>query len=163
RLLPLLRGLNPRVDGALVRTAAALRLDEIALAEQAAEIPLREEDCALAIGLGELRAAPAAVRVGVLGRAARRLGGGELGAAHVAAGLRSRAPGSRGEVELPGGLVWSVEQGTGYLRAGRTGPSPCPVPLALDGRPVRFGPWLVTARPVAARRDAGPEVAHVDG
>jgi hypoxanthine phosphoribosyltransferase len=162
RLLPLLRELNPRVEEALVRTAMVLRLDEAALAGRAADLPLRDEGDALAIGLGELRSAPAAVRVRVLGRAARRLGGGELGAAHIAAWLRSLAPGFRGEVELPGGLVWSVEQGMGYLRAGRKGPSPCPVPLALDGRPVRFGTWRVTARPVAARRDAGPEVAHVD-
>src|SRR5207248_4025113 len=56
----------------------------------------------------------------------------------------------------------SVEQGPGYLRAGRHGPSPCPVPLPLDGRPVVFGPWRVRAQPVAARGDAGPEVAHVD-
>lgn len=144
RILPGLRAENPRIDEALVRLAAGAAEDRAVLDYAAACLlgrggtgPVWQIACA------DLLEAPPAVAKRAILLAAERLGGGEIGAAHLEAALDiARGPdaGSR-NLDLPG-LVVTREYGALRLRAaGEVTAREAAVEIQGPDGPYALRPW----------------------
>ncbi len=147
-VIPFLEQLNPSVRDALVRTARLAADDEAALEARAAAIPVVAGAGGIRIAAAALAAVPRAVASRAVRRALRLLlhpYAGDL--ADIVAVL---------DVASGGSPAASISTG---LVAAREGPwvtihhPGTPQPIAAVAVPVpgevRFGPWLITAEPVA--------------
>jgi len=173
-VLPLLAILNPRIEAALVRLAAAARDDESYFAATVSRLlsAASPGEGPLTLPLSVLTGAPAALRGRLLRAAWERIAVSPrwLTARHVDAIERLLASGKTGDrLQLP--LDVTVERGRDALVLARGPASPealpdKPVQLAVPGD-ARIGPFLVRARPAADRGSlaVGAEVdaAAVEG
>ena len=151
-VLPVLRELSSAAERTIAETALLLR-DEQEVLEGAVDQALARLG-GPAVSLADLRELPAGLGRLVLRRLAEDAAGGSVpfSRADATAVLRLGERGGTQMLDLGAGVRAIAEYGTlrfargGSANADRT--SPDPVSLPVPGS-VRFGPWVVEARPVA--------------
>jgi tRNA(Ile)-lysidine synthase len=153
QLLPLLRRYNPRIEGALLRLAAASASDLAYLEEtvrafwQALAI---EDKGSVTFRRSELAALSPAIRDRLLLAACQQLlaDARQIEAVHIRSMVEALAKPAASHLSLPGGLTFAVDGEFVRLMLGREeAPKAGPIgetPLAVPGRTTLAG-WLVEA------------------
>lgn len=168
-LLPELRRYNRRVDGALLRLAAAAAEAEAALAseaEEAFERLARVQGGDVALPIAPVQASPGAVRTRVLRTAYRRAAGWdrELGERHLAAMARV-LQGGAARASLPGGYTLRRAGAEVILARGLPAASPVPETVLQCPGVTQVAGWRVEAELLpqeGAPLPSGPWEAHLD-
>jgi len=172
-LLPLLRRYNPKIDGALLRLAAATAsdlayLDETAMASWHA-LALKEEG-SVGFRRSELAALSPAIRSRLLQAACQQLlaDARQIEAVHIRSMVEALAKPAGSRLSLPGGLTFAVDGEFVRLTLGREAAArvrPIPeTPLAVPGRTTVAG-WLIEAEILPGQRvevGADPYEAFLD-
>ena len=170
QIMPVLRELNPRIEEALARFAAAASADNRHLedlADAAFSRLAERKGAAINLPRRDLAALPPAVATRVLNIAFTRLHGAaaDLESAHIEA-VREALRGAPGRLSLPGGIYATIDQSNLILsrgplrRAGRI----AEVALAVPGR-TEAGTWRIDASikpPPASSTSQDPLDAFLD-
>ena len=145
-LLPALRELDERAEGAVAETARQLREEAEVLDELVAERLAGFGGAWAPLSQAELRSmAPALARLVLRGAVESAAGAGTaLSRADADALLHLGERGGSASLDLGGGLRAVAEYGLLRFTRAREGPAPEPVLLAVPGS-VRFGEWEVRA------------------
>jgi tRNA(Ile)-lysidine synthase len=172
-LLPLLRHYNPKIDGALLRLAAATASDLSYLEETAGTfwqaLAVKDEG-SVSFRREELMALSPAIRTRLLLAACQQLlaDARQIEAVHIHSMVEALAKPAASRISLPGGLAFAVDGEAVRLTLGRevaAGVAPiAETPLTVPGRTTVAG-WLVEAEILPGERvevGADPYEAFVD-
>lgn len=172
-LLPLLRRYNPKIEGALLRLAAATVSDLTYLEETAAAswraLAVEDKD-SVGFRRSQLAALSPAIRNRLLQAACQQLlaDARQIEAAHIRSMVDALAKPASGRLSLPGGLAFAVDDEFVRLTLGREAAAkarPIPeTPLAVPGHTTVAG-WLIEAETLPGRRvevGADPYEAFLD-
>jgi tRNA(Ile)-lysidine synthase len=173
QLLPLLRRYNPKIEGALLRLAAATASD-LAYLEGTARafwhaLAVKDKG-SVGFRRSELAALPLAIRSRLLQAACQELlaDARQIEAVHVHSMVEALAKPAGARLSLPGGLAFAVDGEFVRLTLGREVAArvrPIPeTPLAVPGRTTVAG-WLIEAETPSGQKvevGAGPYEAFLD-
>jgi tRNA(Ile)-lysidine synthase len=159
QLLPLLRRYNPKIEGALLRLAAATAGDLAYLDETAAAswhaLAVKDED-SVRFRRSDLTALSPAITNRLLQAACQQLvaDARQIEAVHIRSMVEALAKPTASRLSLPGGLAFAVDGEFVRLTLGRetaasVGPIP-ETPLAVPGRTTVAG-WLIEAETLPAQ------------
>ena len=166
QLLPLLRSYNPKIEGALLRLAAATASDLAHLEETAGvfwhALAVKDKG-SVGFRRSELTALSPAIRNRLLQAACQQLLADvrQIEAVHIRSMVEALAKPADSRLSLPGGLAFAVDGESvrltlGQEAAARVRPIP-ETPLAVPGRTTLAG-WLVEAEVLPAQRvELGPD------
>ena len=172
-LLPILRRYNPRIQGALLRLAAATASDLAYLEKTAAafwhSLAIKDKD-SVRFRRSELVALPSAIRNRLLQAACRQLlaDARQVESVHIHSMVEALARGAGRPLSLPGGLAFTVDGEVVRLTVGQGAAARArPIPemsLAVPGRTAVAG-WQVEAEVLPAQEvevGADPYQAYLD-
>ncbi len=152
-LLPLLRGYNPKIEGALLRLAAATSSDLAYLDETAGvfwhALAVKDKR-SVSFRRSELTALSPAIRNRLLQAACQQLltDAHQIEAVHIRSMVEALAKPAASRLSLPGGLAFAVDGEAVRLTRGRQAAAKAkPIPetsLAVPGRTTVAG-WLIEA------------------
>ncbi len=173
QLLPLLRRYNPKIEGALLRLAAATASDLAYLEETASTfwhaLAVKDKG-SVGFRRSELAALPPAIRSRLLQAACRQLlaDARQIEAVHIHSMVEALTKPAGSRLSLPGGLVFAVDGEFVRLTLDREAAAevrPIPeTPLAVPGRTTVAG-WLIEAEILPGQRvevGAHPYQAFLD-
>jgi len=159
QLLPLLRSYNPKIEGALLRLAAATASDLAYLEETAGvfwhALAVKDKG-SVGFRRSELTALSPAIRNRLLQAACQQLlaDARQIEAVHIRSMVEALAKPASSHLSLPGGLAFAVDGESVRLTLGREAAArvrPIPeTPLAVPGRTTLAG-WLVEAEVLPAQ------------
>lgn len=166
QLLPLLRSYNPKIEGALLRLAAATTSDLAHLEETAGvfwhALAVKDKG-SVGFRRSELTALSPAIRNRLLQAACQQLlaDARQIEAVHIRSMVEALAKPAGSRLSLPGGLAFAVDGESVRLTLGREAAArvrPIPeTPLAVPGRTTVAG-WLVEVEVLPAQRvELGPD------
>jgi len=173
-LIPLIQSYNPRVTDALLRTAD-IAADDLALLDDETtrlwKETVQEQDNTIALDKERCQKLPAAAKRHMLRRAVERLLGDlkDIETRHIAEVMAALAKPAGKRLNLPGGLIFSIEYDKYLLSFDPAALSPFPTltgefPLKIPGETSLPG-WRIEATimlPTALKNDAGDYKAYFD-
>jgi tRNA(Ile)-lysidine synthase len=173
QLLPLLRRYNPKIEGALLRLAAATASD-LAYLEEAARaswpaLAVKDKG-SVRFRRSKLMAVPPAIRSRLLQAACQQLlaDARQIEAVHIGSMVEALAKPAASRLSLPGGLAFTVDGEFVRLTLGREAAGKVraipETPLAVPGRTTVAG-WLIEAEILPGQRvevGADPYEAFLD-
>jgi tRNA(Ile)-lysidine synthase len=158
-LLPLLRRYNPKIDGALLRLAAATASDLTYLEETAGtfwQALAVKDESSVSFRREELMALSPAIRTRLLQAACQQLlaDDRQIEAVHIHSMVEALAKPAASSISLPGGLAFAVDGESVRLTLGReVAARVAPIaetPLVVPGR-TTVASWLVEAETLSGK------------
>ena len=170
KLLPLLKGYNPRITEALLRMAAISR-DDLAFLDnegsRAWEDIARRQGNLIALDKKRFLELPTALQRHLLRVSVEKLSGNlrDIEARHIEQMMAALAKPAGKRINMPGGLIFAIDYSDYRLGSAEATLSPFPAlsgefPVKIPGRTVLPG-WQITA--TVAHREQGAEAVNTAG